>query len=260
MQKSERRVLMNDDLDNKDWIGKVVDVNDPEFMGRCKVRVFGLFDKLPDEHLPWSFPAANNTFAGGSGGYAFISVPKVGTLVKIRFANGDRYSPEYSGIVNINPDVQSEISGSYEGSHVLVYDVDEDMKIFYTPGKGLRLALLQSNITINPDKSITIEHADSKSIIELNSDIITIVSQKEVKVTTETATIEAKNVIVDQADTIELGKGAAERLILGDTFLKLFNSHTHIGNLGAPTAPPSVPMTSAAHLSGKNAKPVVKTK
>lgn len=261
MQKSERRVLMNDDLDNKDWIGKVVDVNDPELMGRCKVRVFGVFDKLPDEHLPWSFPSANNTFAGGDGGYAFISVPKIGTLVKIRFANGDRYSPEYSGIVNISPSVQDEISGSYEGSHVLVYDVDEDMKIFYTPGKGLRFALLQSNITINPDKSITIEHADSKSIIELNGPNITVSSQTEVKVTTETATIEAKNVVVDHADTIELGKGAAERLVLGDTFLTLFNTHTHItGAPGAPTAPPSVPMTSTAHLSGKDAKPVVKTK
>jgi hypothetical protein len=232
MQKSERRVLMNDDLDNKDWIGKVVDVNDPEFMGRCKVRVFGLFDSLPDAHIPWSFPAANNTFAGGTGGYAFISVPKVGTLVKIRFANGDRYSPEYSGIVNISPEVQNEISGSYEGSHVLVYDVDEDMKIFYTPSKGLRLALLQSNITINPDKSITIEHADSKSIIELNGTSISIVSQESVKVSCKKAVIDSPN--------IELGEGAVESLIKGDAFKLIWDTHTHPG----PNLPPSAPLPS----------------
>jgi hypothetical protein len=252
MQTNERSYLLSDDLGSKEWVGIVVDANDPELMGRCKVRVYGIFDTLPDEHLPWSFPAANNTFAGGEGGYAFISVPKIGSLVKIKFANGDRYSPQYLGLININPDVQEEISGTYEGSHVLLYDVDEDMKIFYTPGKGLRIALLQSNLTINPDKSITIEHADSKSIIELNGENINVTSQTEVKVTSQ-------KVIIDHTDTVELGAGAVERLVLGDTFLTLFNSHTHLGNMGLPTSPPVIPMTPAQHLSGKTAKPVVKT-
>ena len=252
MQANERSYLLSDDLGSKEWVGLVVDATDPELMGRCRVRVYGIFDTLPDEHLPWSFPASNNTFAGGEGGYAFISVPKVGSLVKIKFANGDRYSPQYLGLININPDVQAEIGDTYEGSHVLLYDVDEDMKIFYTPGKGLRIALKQSNLTINPDKSITIEHADSKSIIELNGENINVTSQTEVKVTSQ-------KVIIDHTDTIELGAGAVERLVLGDTFLTLFNSHTHIGNMGLPTSPPVIPMTPTQHLSGKTGKPVVKT-
>ena len=226
MQANERSYLLSDDLGSKEWVGLVVDANDPELMGRCRVRVYGTFDTLPDEHLPWSFPAANNTFAGGEGGYAFISVPKVGSLVKIDFANGDRYSPQYTGLVNINSEVQAEISDTYEGSHVLLYDVDEDMKIFYTPGKGLRIALKQSNLTINPDKSITIEHADAKSIIELNGSSINIVCQ-------ETVTVTAQKAIVD-AKSIELGAGAVESVILGDSFKAVFDAHTHPG----PNLPP----------------------
>lgn len=253
MQKSERDVLLKDDLGGKDWIGKIVNVTDPEFMGRCKIRVFGVFDTLPDEHLPWAFPATNNTFAGGSGGFGYISVPKIGTLVKVRFANSDRYSPEYYGIVNIHPDAQAAIQDSYEGSHVLVFDVDENIKIYYTPSVGLKITLQESNITINADKSITIEHADSKSIIELVGDKINITAQN-------TVTVTAQKVIVDHTDTVELGAGATEKLVLGDAFQTLFNTHTHIGNIGAPTSPPTKPMTPVEHLSGKGAKPVVKTR
>lgn len=231
MQENERSYLLSDDLGSKEWVGLVINASDPELMGRCRVRVYGIFDSLPDEHLPWAFPATNNTFAGGEGGYAFISVPKVGTLVKIKFANGDRYSPQYTGIVNINPDVQSEIGDSYEGSHVLLFDVDEDMKIFYTPSKGLRIALKQSNITINPDTSIIIEHADSKSIIELNGSKISIVSQETVTVTTQKAIVEATS--------IELGAGAVESLILGDSFKAIYDLHTHPG----PNLPP-IPLPS----------------
>jgi len=231
MQENERSYLLSDDLGSKEWVGLVIDASDPELMGRCRVRVYGIFDTLPDEHLPWAFPATNNTFAGGEGGYAFISVPKVGTLVKIKFANGDRYSPQYTGIVNINPEVQSEIGDSYEGSHVLLFDVDEDMKIFYTPSKGLRITLKQSNITINPDTSIVIEHADSKSIIELNGSKISVASQETVIVTTQKAIVEATS--------IELGAGAVESLILGDSFKAIYDLHTHPG----PNLPP-IPLPS----------------
>ena len=62
--------------------------------------------------------------------------------------------------------------------------------------------------------------------------------------------------VIDAANTIELGKGAIEKLVLGDSFMALFNAHTHIGNLGAPTTPPVVPMT-PAQLSQK---PKVTTK
>jgi hypothetical protein len=135
---------------------------------------------------------------------------------------------------------------------VLAFDVEEQVKIFYTPGKGLTLYHKESQLVINPDSSITIEHKGGESIVELIGDTINIVSASQVNVTTQ-------KVVVDHSDVVELGAGAAEKLVLGDSFLKLFNQHTHIGNSGAPTSPPIQPMTPLSHLSGKGGNPVVKT-
>lgn len=250
---------MSQDLGIKDWVGEVVDNNDPEIQFRCKVKVYGLFEDLETDIIPWAFPANNTVF--GSGGYGSGSVPKNGSLVKVRFSNGDMYSPEYYAIQNISSALQSEISGDYQGTHVLAYDADADLKILYQPGTGVKIHLKESHLTINPDESITIEHSETKSIIELVGQDINIVTQNDVNVTCKNnVKVDATNVIVNQSDSIELGEGAVEKVILGDTFLTLFNSHTHIGNLGAPTAPPIVPMTPVAHLSGKGAVPVTKVK
>jgi hypothetical protein len=59
---------------------------------------------------------------------------------------------------------------------------------------------------------------------------------------------------VIDASSIELGEGAAEAVIKGNTFQSIFNAHTHIGNLGAPTSPPIVP------LSGSELSQITKTK
>ena len=39
------------------WIGRVVDLNDPLSLGRCRVRIFGYHGEekdIPDEDLPWA--------------------------------------------------------------------------------------------------------------------------------------------------------------------------------------------------------------
>ena len=65
--------------------------------------------------------------------------------------------------------------------------------------------------------------------------------------------VKSDKVIIDHASTIELGKGATEKAVLGDKLLTLFNTHTHIGNMGAPTSPPTKPMT-PDELSQQNVK------
>jgi hypothetical protein len=240
------------ELRDRIWLGEVVENNDPEQLGRCRIKVFSLFDELENDAIPWAFPVTNTVFAGGEGGFGSLSIPKIGAIVRIQFSEGNLYSPEYYGIQTINRAMQSEISDSYLGSHVLLYDEDEQVKIFYTPGKGLNLFHKESQIIVNPDSSITIEHKESKSVIELIGPRINIYAEDSVNVTT-------KNVIIDHTNTVELGAGAIERVVLGDSFLALFNSHTHIGNMGAPTSPPVIPMTPVQHLSGKTGLPVVKT-
>jgi hypothetical protein len=243
-----------EELIGKVFLGEVLDANDPDKEGRCKIKIFGLFNsedpviengkptgqvttvEMPIEQIPWASPANGKFFAGGeTKGFGDISIPKIGTVVKVTFPTGDLYAPEWTFIQNLNVQAIEEIQDSYEGSHILLYDNDEQVKVFYTPGKGLNIFHKDSSIIINPDSSITIQHKDTESIIELIGNTINVVSTQQVNITTEKAVIDAS--------AIELGEGAAEALIKGNTFQKIFNQHTHIGNLGAPTSPPIVPLT-----------------
>ena len=198
--------LLSQDTMLKDWVGEVVDSEDPETQFRCKIKVYGLFDDLETEDIPWAFPANQPIFASASGGFGSGSVPKVGTLMKVRFANGDIYSPEYYAIQNINSAMQAEIEGDYQGTHVLAYDEDADFKIIYQPGTGIKIHLKESHITINPDESITIEHSASKSIIELVGDACNIVTEATVDVTaTDTITCTAQTAIFNGTQETILG-------------------------------------------------------
>lgn len=235
--------LFSDDLTATSWLGEIVDINDPQKIGRVKIKVFGKFDLIPTEDIPWAYPA-NNMTAGSASGGGFFSVPKLGSIVSVRFDNGNLYHPEYYFIQKISEDVKTEIENSYENAHIIVYDTvtSGGLKIFFTEEKGLMLDYQETRINIKNDKSVVVSTASGNNEIEMldNGDVT-------IKTTTK--------VVIDQADVIELGAGASERVILGDAFIEFFNQHTHIGNMGAPTSPPTIPSTPVLHLSGNEAVP-----
>lgn len=257
---------VNDDLLSTSWIGEVVDIEDPLKIGRIKVKVYGKFDTIPTEDIPWAYPGNNNSGGSPSGG-GYFSVPKLGSVVSIKFDQGNIYHPEYFFNQKISDEVKSEIEGSYPNAHVIVFDTvtEGSLKIFFTEQKGLMLDYKETQINVKPDKSIDIHTASGKSKIELlddgklnitNATDITVKCDTKISITSANeTTIKCDKLIIDHASTIELGKGATEKVILGDKFMTLFNSHTHIGNVGAPTSPPIKPMT-PAELSQK--KVVVK--
>lgn len=77
----------------KFYPGKVEDNNDPDKLGRCKIRVHGIFDpSIATEDLPWAYP--DQTFVGSLVGN-FI-VPPVNALVNVYFDHGDLYEPRYT--------------------------------------------------------------------------------------------------------------------------------------------------------------------
>lgn len=251
-EKSSFRTYLNtDNLDGTVWVGEIVDNKDPDFSGRCKVRVFGLFDgsvdldneksgfSIPDSDLPWVYPANSNIFGGGkSHGAGSISVPKIGSRVKIMFSGGNIYSPEYVSLQDVNSSMIDEIKNSYDNATVLYYDEDEQVKIIYTKANGIEMYHKKSHIVINPNSSITIEHKDSESIIELVGEKINIVSKATVNVTAkQTVNVTTEHCVID-ANKIQLGDKAFESLILGDTFKMFFDSHSH----SYPGTPPLVPL------------------
>lgn len=191
----------------KEYLGKVIYNEDPTFSGRCKVRVFSLFDELPDNIIPWFIPADFSVFSGGGAGN--ISIPKVGDVVKVRFTNDDYYSGEYTGIQNIDPDLINEIKDDYKDTHVLLYDSEKDLIVIYQPKTGLKMYLNGSVIVIDADGMIQMKHKNNANVIEITDDAITIVSgnNSQINLNTDgTVNIKGGNVKVDSRN-IELGSG-----------------------------------------------------
>lgn len=71
------------------YIGEVVDRDDPEGLGRVRVRIPGLVDPAS----PWAFPLG--TVGGGSDRRGFFSVPEKGAEVGVLFHQGDVDHPYY---------------------------------------------------------------------------------------------------------------------------------------------------------------------
>lgn len=222
-EKKFKENLSYDNLSDSEWLGEVVDNNDDLKEGRCKIRVFGKFDLLDIAAIPWAYPSNSNSFAGGSSkGSGNLAVPKIGTRVKVKFSGGNLYSPEYLAVQNINDNLKTLISDSYLNSTVLYFDEDEKTHIVYTPSIGIQIFKNGSNITINPDDSITIEHKDTKSIIELTGPTINITANSTVNVTSNTdINIESSNCSLNGSDVTKLGPAPGYSAVLAEPLFAL---------------------------------------
>lgn len=78
-----------DELLPGQYIGIVENNDDPERLGRVKVRIHGLHDDIPVDYLPWA--PIDQSFVGSKKG-SFI-IPEVGTAVNVKFQDGDQYFP-----------------------------------------------------------------------------------------------------------------------------------------------------------------------
>lgn len=177
-----RQELTKDDLRSMQFLGAVVDVDDPEKKGRCRVRVFGKFDDLADADLPWATQMSFPSFGSG-GGTGSFSTPRKDAVVGVIFNNGNIYSPEYYSLQEVTPALLQEISNSYTNAHSIIYDEDEDLKVFYTQEKGVSIILKDSRVNIANDNSIVIEHKGTSAIIELRGNNITMTADSEINLT-----------------------------------------------------------------------------
>jgi hypothetical protein len=84
---------VNNKKDIRFYTGIIVDNNDPEQEGKCRIRVYGVYgEEIPNEDLPWAVP--DFSFIGSTKG-SFI-VPPNESIVKVYFDNEDFYSPRYT--------------------------------------------------------------------------------------------------------------------------------------------------------------------
>jgi hypothetical protein len=199
-----------DDLRDKQFLGVVELIDDPRKEGRARVRVYSIHDDLEAADIPWAYPKNKALFFGQAGKAGSISIPKVGSIVAVRFDNGNPYSPEYFAIHELAQDVKDELNTEYEGSHIVLFDGDQELKLWFSVSKGLTISVKGASINLAPDNLITVK-TDNKVVID--------------------------------SPNIELGSTSSaalsEYVIKGETFLNLFNSHVH-PSAGAPPTPPLI--------------------
>jgi hypothetical protein len=199
-----RDKLVKKNLGSGHYLGVVVDNKDPEFKGRAKIRVFGVFDDLEDQDLPWSHQRFEMSYGLG-GGSGRMSVPKLGSVVHVQFNNGNFYSPEYKAVQELSPDLVDEIRASYDGAHSVIYDGIERLKMYYTVEKGFVIDLKESKIIIRNDNSILITHADDSSSIELKGGKITKYADQEIENTAVTRIKHSSEEVWMDGKTTNLG-------------------------------------------------------
>jgi hypothetical protein len=210
----------SDNLTTK-FLGEVVDVTDPLREGRCKVRVFSIFDTLPTEDIPWAIQSQKPAFFGQDAKAGSISIPKKGAIVNVRFNNGDLYSPEYEQVQEIGDDIKEELRKStayeYEGAHYILFDGDEQIKFWFNKGRGLTLEMKDSYLNIDQNSKIELYHKDGLSSVELDGNVITVMSQSQVNVVSNSIKTSAQSVHIDGKTTRVGSSKIVESAVMGDT-------------------------------------------
>ena len=235
--------------------GTVVDNNDPKRMARLRLRVPNALG--PDVVTGW---AAACIPYGGADQQGCLFIPPIGAGVWVEFEGGDREFPIWSGAYVSLPGGSSEAPkpNKPDGStaeigadpasrktiktavgHTLQFeDAAGEEAVHVQDGKhGHRVTLDKNGVSVTDG-----EHGHR---ITLDSDGITVEYQGG-----DTLTIDASG--------IHLG-GASQHLVHGDAlklnvtkFIAALMTHTHVGNLGAPTSPPVKPMSLDVPLSTKH--------
>lgn len=127
------------------YVGLVEENIDPKRQGRIKIRVFGVFDQIPTEDLPWSSPF--NETDGKS-----FHVPSIGKLVSVVFIKNNLYSPYYLDAENYNINLKDRLDDMEDDDYVnfsaLLYDHRTQI---YSNNEELKIDWYFNNISIDKE-------------------------------------------------------------------------------------------------------------
>lgn len=199
------------------YAGIVTDRDDPMGIARLRARVPEVFGE--ETASGWALPSL--PFGGGANRGMYL-LPDIGDTVWIEFEAGDLSRPIWSGTFWGAPDStggQDDL-GTASGA-----EVPEAADGPAAPGQHVIRTSAGHVISLDDEGGVVV-------VAEAQGAEVRIAASGEITL---------------KADRINLGDGAAQKLVLGDAFQALFNSHTHPTGVG-PSGPPVQPMT-AQHLS-----------
>ena len=146
---------MKNQLKNQTFVGVVEDNKDPKKRGRCKVRVYTIYNDIPTADLPWATPFKDLN------GNVFVP-PEIGKIVSIIFNSGNIYKPEFVYAqhynVNLEKKLQTLSDQGYISMRALMFD--HKTQIYSNDDEGLMVDYKLNNINI-VDKSININLKDN---------------------------------------------------------------------------------------------------
>jgi len=217
--------------------GIVRDVADPENLGRVRLEVPEVWGggRLSN----W----ASYCSGFGGGGAGFYLLPRPGDGVWVLFERGEPARPVWIGFWFNSQDKRPEPGGKEtrvlrsKAGHRIVFGDEEGKEYVEIQDKA------GGFVRIDSAAGEVVVQAGKKVVLKTGADSIGIDS-------------EGDEIVVEAGKSLLLGSAsAAEPLVLGKAFKTFFNqfvtmfnnlgmtfdTHTHIGNMGAPTSPPSAP-------------------
>ena len=197
----ERLARIIERLDNRyhgKYRGRVEDRNDPQQLGRLKLRVPSL---LADAVTGWAWPAA--PYAGA--GIGLLALPRKGDVVWVEFVEGELEHPIWSGGGWAAPGGDTELPADATTGY-------PDRVVLCTPS---------GNVIILSDEAgkeqITVRaKSGCEVVLDPNA---------------EQVTVRAQEVLVREAD------GSTEELATKSFVTKIYDTHTHATGVG-PSATP----------------------
>lgn len=179
------------------FLGEVVDVeNDPKQLGRVKVKIFGVYDNIETDDLPWAQIVVPITQGVHEGKGQYLGILK-GTQVFGMFLDGkDSQLPMVIGTVPKEGDENPRAKANYphnkiyqtERGHYKEYDDTEDNeRIREEHRKGTYYEMdKDGNMTIYAHGNVTIEANGEKVTvkgkkIEVNGDLVDITGGQNIK-------------------------------------------------------------------------------
>jgi hypothetical protein len=254
---------------DRSYFGKfrafVADNQDPERRGRLRLTIPSV---LGSEVSLWALPCVPY---GGGPDFGWFAVPPVDAQVLVEFLEGDINSPVWTGTFwrsegelpterADGPEPTTKIlkteSGHYlsledrEGEEVItlksakdaVVEMNEEGSIALTGSDGATVTLDAAAGTL------TIEDANGNRLEMTSSGIeATDATGNSISMTSGGVEISASATIKISSTQVTVGTGGAEPLVKGQSFMSIFNAHTHNCTApGAPSGPPLMPLTPAA--------------
>jgi hypothetical protein len=177
------------------------------------------------------------------------AILSVNTNVFVLFPKGDPNMGVIMGGGRFYPKSQDSSKGKYllTRFNKVEFGIDKNFNYSVKSDSG-------PNFQVNTNKIVIDDSTGDNIVLDKEAKSITINANKwTVNVSGDTnitingnCNITAKGNTNIEGSSIKLGKAAAESLVKGESFKAIFDSHTHIGNLGAPTSPPMTPMPNSA--------------